>query len=58
MAKLAPRAQSLEDEAYAFRQYLQAGVLVAPGRTYHMPKGQKGWMRMSFAVDKKLLVEP
>lgn len=22
-----------------------------------MPEGQKGWMRMSFAVDKKLLVE-
>ena len=57
MAKLAPRAQSWEDEAYAFRQYLQAGVLVAPERVYHMPEGQKGWMRMSFAVDNKLLAE-
>jgi gliotoxin/aspirochlorine biosynthesis aminotransferase len=57
MAKLAPLAQSWEDEAYAFRQYLQAGVLLAPGRIYHMPEDQKGWMRMSFAVDKKLLTE-
>lgn len=57
MAKLAPIAQSWRDEVDAFRRYLQAGVRVAPGRAYHMPEDQKGWMRVSFAVDKTLLAE-
>ena len=57
MAKLAPLAQSWGDEADALRRYLQAGVLVAHGRAYHMPEDQKGWMRVSFAVDETLLAE-
>ena len=57
MAKLAPLAQSWGDEEDALRQYLQAGVLVAPGRAYHVPEDQKGWMRVSFAVNKTLLAE-
>lgn len=57
MAKLAPSAHSWGDEADAYNQYVQTGVLVAPGRVYHMPEDQKGWMRVSFAVDKAFLAE-
>lgn len=57
MAKFAPLAQSWADEADACCQYQQAGVLVSPGRAYHMPEDQKGWMRVSFAVEKTLLEE-
>jgi aspartate/methionine/tyrosine aminotransferase len=49
--KLAPDATTIEEEMTAFRQYVEAGVMVAPGRAYHVNTSQKGWMRISFAVD-------
>lgn len=55
LAKLAPFAEAWEGESSAFLRYLQAGVLLAPGRAYHMPENQKGWMRVCFAVDDATL---
>lgn len=52
MARLAPCAETWEDEAQAVRRYYQAGVILMPGQSYHMPENQKGWMRVTFAVDK------
>ena len=33
------------------------GVLVSPGRGYHVPETNKGWMRVGFAVEKPRLEE-
>lgn len=57
LAKLAPFAEAWEEEASAVHRYLQAGVLLAPGRAYHMPENQKGWMRVCFAVDEATLAK-
>lgn len=57
MARLAPFAHSWEDEAKAIDSYWRAGVLIAPGHVFHMPENQKGWMRVSFAIEKDLLAE-
>ena len=55
MAKLAPLAETWEDESSAFLQYRQAGVLLASGCSYHMGENHKGWMRICFAVDEARL---
>ena len=55
MARLAPGAQTWEDEAKACQKYAEAGVVLAPGRRYHMTDDQKGWMRILFAVDEQRL---
>jgi aspartate/methionine/tyrosine aminotransferase len=57
LARLAPHATSWEEEMMAFRAYMQAGVSLVPGKAYHMPEGQKGWMRVTFAVTADELVE-
>lgn len=57
LAKLVPVAETWEDEETAFLRYLQAGVLLAPGRAYHMPENRKGWMRVCFAVDEARLAK-
>ena len=57
LAKLAPLAKSQVEEMAAFRQYIQAGVMVAPGWAYHINESQRGWMRVSFAVSKESLQE-
>ncbi len=55
LAKLAPLAKSQIEEMAAFLQYIQAGVMVAPGWAYHINKSQRGWMRVSFAVNNESL---
>ncbi|MCJ1436772.1 hypothetical protein MMC27_006154 [Xylographa pallens] len=55
LAKLAPLAETWEDESNAVLQYRQAGVLLASGRSYHMDENHKGWMRICFAVDQARL---
>ena len=50
--KLAPKAKNTEEEMSAFHRYTKAGVRVAPGRAYHVSPHQRGWMRLSFAVDQ------
>lgn len=57
LARLAPNATAWDEEMLALRAYMQAGVAVVPGRAYHMPEGQKGWMRVMFAVFHEDLLE-
>ncbi|KAE8320030.1 pyridoxal phosphate-dependent transferase [Aspergillus transmontanensis] len=57
LARLAPTATTWDEEMLALRAYMQAGVAVVPGRAYHMPEGQKGWMRVTFAVSNEDLLE-
>ena len=57
LAKLAPKAQNRDDEATAHSQYVQAGVLMSPGRAYSMPDGSPGWMRVTFALDRDYLLK-
>jgi len=55
LAKLAPKAKSWDDEALIVDKLSQAGVLVSPGRSYHV--ADKGWARVSFAVSTPRLIE-
>ena len=57
LAKLAPLAKSQAEEMAVFLQYIQAGVMVAPGWAYHINANQRGWMRVSFAVGHESLRE-
>ena len=57
LARLAPHATTWDEEILALRAYMGGGVSVVPGRAYHMPEGQKGWMRVSFAVSSEDLAE-
>ncbi|KAJ5903521.1 pyridoxal phosphate-dependent transferase [Penicillium tannophilum] len=57
LARLAPHADTWEEEMTAFRAYMQAGVLLVPGKAYHMPERLKGWMRVTFAVAADELAE-
>lgn len=57
LARLAPHADTWEEEMTAFRAYMQAGVLLVPGKAYHMPERLKGWMRVTFAVTADELAE-
>ncbi|QRD85572.1 1-aminocyclopropane-1-carboxylate synthase [Aspergillus flavus] len=57
LARLAPNATAWDEEMLALRAYMQAGVAVVPGRAYHMPEGQKGWMQVTFAVFHEDLLE-
>lgn len=49
-AKMARDAKSWEDEALVAQKLAEAGVLVSPGKAYHGPEDEKGWMRVGFAV--------
>ncbi|KAJ4390994.1 hypothetical protein N0V93_004593 [Gnomoniopsis smithogilvyi] len=48
--KLVPYAVTWDDEANVVSQFREAGVLVSPGRAFHGPDSEKGWVRMGFAV--------
>lgn len=50
-AHLDPHAQSWEDEAALIAKIRDAGVLVSAGRAYHVVEDEKGWARITFAVD-------
>lgn len=56
-AQLAVGATSWEEEAELAGKLKEAGVLVSQGKAYHGPEGDKGWMRVGFAVEKDKLVE-
>jgi aspartate/methionine/tyrosine aminotransferase len=51
--RLAPKTMSVPEEMAAFHKYIEAGVVVAPGVAYHVNRSQKGWMRVSFAVNEE-----
>ena len=50
LAKIAPHAQSWEDEAAMIQKLKDAGVWVSPGRSHHMPETAKRWARITFAL--------
>ena len=56
-ARVEPNAQSWEDEANMVESLKQAGVLVSAGKAYHGPEGDKGWVRIGFAVESVQLKE-
>lgn len=56
-AKLAPGAKIWEDEAEVMEQCRQEGVLVSAGKNYHGIEDEKGWVRITFAVEKEVLKE-
>ena len=49
LARVAPHAKTWNDEDAIVGELRHAGVLVAPGRTYHVP--EMGWARICFAID-------
>ena len=49
--KLASNAATVEQEIAAFQKYMKAGVMVVPGPAYHANASQRGWMRLTFAVN-------
>ncbi|PYH40407.1 pyridoxal phosphate-dependent aminotransferase [Aspergillus saccharolyticus JOP 1030-1] len=57
LARLAPQATSWDEEMLALHAYRQAGVVVVPGRAYHLSDGQAGWMRVTFAMEAEALAE-
>lgn len=56
-AKLAPDADTWEDEELVVGRLREAGVSVSSGRNYHGPESAKGWMRVGFAVEIEQLIE-
>lgn len=49
----AKRKTSEEEKIAAFHKYIEAGVMVAPGVSFHVNRSQKGWMRVSFEVNEE-----
>jgi aspartate/methionine/tyrosine aminotransferase len=56
-AKIAPNASQWEDEAAKIAKMKVAGVVMSSGRAYHGPDGEKGWARISFALDPEVMKE-
>ena len=54
-ARIAPNAQSWEDESLAVRQLAEAGVVVSAGRGFRVPEHEKGWARILFSVERRRL---
>ncbi|KAJ4357162.1 uncharacterized protein N0V89_001737 [Didymosphaeria variabile] len=49
-AKMATKATSWDEESDVVGLLKGAGVLVSPGKAYHGPEKEKGWMRVGFSV--------
>lgn len=56
-AKVAPDAETWDDEAKVIQHCKQAGVSLSAGRSYHVPEVEKGWARINFAVQPGILEE-
>jgi DNA-binding transcriptional MocR family regulator len=54
-ARLAPDVTSWEEEADMVRRLREAGVIVGPGRVYYTAEGDKGWVRLTFALPEDRL---
>lgn len=54
-ARVAQGAQSWEEEARAIACLKEAGVVLSPGKAYHIIGGEKGWARITFAVRTEVL---
>ena len=49
LARIAPHAETWDDEDALVGRLQRAGVMVAPGRRYYVP--ERGWARICFAVE-------
>ncbi|KAF3896639.1 hypothetical protein GTR04_1230 [Trichophyton interdigitale] len=56
-ARLVPNAQSWEEESFMIGQLKLAGVVVSSGKAYHVNEEEKGWCRMTFALERSRLEE-
>ncbi|KAJ3577056.1 hypothetical protein NPX13_g3504 [Xylaria arbuscula] len=56
-ARVAPNANTWEDEANIIQAWKTAGVSVSPGKSYHVPENAKGWARINFALAPMDLAE-
>ena len=56
-AKIVPDARTWEEEEGAMKKLKEAGVLLSPGKTYHWVDSEKGWVRITFAVEMRALIE-
>lgn len=54
-AKLAKGIRTWEEEAIAVERLKESGVLVGSGRAFHGMEGEKGWMRLTFALPEDML---
>ena len=57
LVRLAPDAKTREDETKVFRKLKDVGVLVSPGHIYHVQEKERGWARLTFAIDPPMLKE-
>jgi aspartate/methionine/tyrosine aminotransferase len=57
LARLAPHATSWDQEAEVLAEIKAAGVILAPGRSFHLRTSQKGWFRIIIAVKPHVLEE-
>jgi gliotoxin/aspirochlorine biosynthesis aminotransferase len=56
-ARIAPNADTWEDEVTAIDACKEAGVVVSSGKGYHVVEKEKGWARLTFAIKRDLLDE-
>lgn len=56
-AKIVTDARDWDEETAAVEALASSGVIVSPGRRFDGGESEKGWVRMTFAVPRKLLVE-
>lgn len=56
-AKIAPKAQTWDEESAVVAALKEVGVLVSSGRAYHGPDNEIGWARIAFAVQPRELSE-
>jgi hypothetical protein len=56
-ARLLPMAKSWTDEAKLQQSLRKEGLLVSPGKLYHLTSGKTGWFRLTFAIPKNQLTE-
>lgn len=54
-ARLGRNAQTWEDESTLIQKCKEAGVLISAGQSYHCIDEEKGWARITFAVDPDVL---
>lgn len=54
-ARLCKQALTWNDEAALVQKCKEFGVLISAGRSYHRLETEKGWVRVTFAVEPNVL---
>lgn len=55
--RIAPNATSWEEESLAISCCKEMGVVLSPGKAYHIVDKEKGWTRLTFAIKNDQLEE-